>query len=139
MTDTDTAATAGTPPSHLQAAGKAFYLEMTDLYQFDPPEKRLLTLACSQLDAAERFRRVLRREGITFAGRYGPQIRPEVAAERQAQAAFKSLVKALDLPSDTEDLELPPRSEWSNIVPRRRGQSFAQWEGAVREKVARGV
>ena len=135
MADTDIAVAA---PAHLLAPGRAFWHEMTAQYEFAPQERRLLALACGQLDAADRFRRVIRREGITFTGRYGPQIRPEIAAERHAQGAFASLVKALGLPTDSEEVELPPRSEWPSLVPRRRGQSIVQWEAAVRAKVSRG-
>jgi len=125
-------------PRHLQATGRAFWTAMTAEYDFGPHELAVLAEASATLDRIGQFRRALRRKGLTMPGRYGEQIRPEVAAERHARAAFASLVGKLGIPSDEQAVKLPPRSEWSRIVPRRRGISDAQWEAAVRRKVLHG-
>ena len=137
----DTESTGGFDgPSHLQAAGRRFWREMTEAYEFAPHERAILAEACATLDRAEQFRRALRRHGLTQTNRYGAEVlRPEVAAERHARAAFASLVGKLGLPSEVEDVPMPPRSEWSRIVPPRRGVTVEQWEAAVREKVRRGL
>ncbi len=93
-----------TVPKHLQAATRAWYIDVTESYELEPHHLRLLQLAAEAWDRCQEARAVLSKSGLTYEDRFGaPRARPEVAVERDSRLAFARLVRELGL-----DLTEPP-------------------------------
>ena len=94
--------TAYTLPSHLGARSRAWAQSVLDDAAGDvtDTELKLLVLAAEALDRAATARRLVEREGITYADRFGaPRVHPAVAIERDARNAFARLAGQLGLDS----------------------------------------
>jgi phage terminase small subunit len=85
-------------PRHLSPKAKQWFLEITQVYEFETHHTRLLTAACECWDRAEQARKVLDCQGTTYMDRFGaPRPRPEVKIELDNKLAFGRFIKDLGL------------------------------------------
>ena len=86
------------PPKHLSNSAKAFWVQTTRFFSFEPDALRLLQLACEAWDRGQQARETLDREGMTYQDRFNaPRLRPEAIIERDSRLAFARLLKQLEL------------------------------------------
>jgi phage terminase small subunit len=115
-------------------AGKALWKRLAEVYEFEPRELQLLTMACRQADDLSRLETAIRRDGVHLVGSMGQKVlNPALAEARLARAAIGRLLGELDLPSFTE--EAKPRtaasrhgkkaadSRWLRVAEGRDGPS----------------
>ena len=102
------------PPSTLSAIAKRWWRKITaDWEAFEEHHLLLLEQALLSFDQAERARKVLKKEGLTFLDRFEqPKARPEAQIETSNRAQFRLLLRELGLDLETgspEDDDRPPR------------------------------
>jgi P27 family predicted phage terminase small subunit len=98
------------PPSHLEKATREWWQQIAEEFELESHHLRLLTLACEQWDRAQKARRILDKEGVSYDDRFGfPKARPEVAIAKDASIAFARLMRELALDDDGGDPSRPPR------------------------------
>jgi P27 family predicted phage terminase small subunit len=86
------------PPRHLRAETRRWWVHHMDAYVLEPHHVQLLTLAAEAWDRCRQAREALAEHGITYEDRFGqPRARPEVAIERDARVAFARMVRELNL------------------------------------------
>ncbi|OHB68809.1 MAG: hypothetical protein A2V70_11325 [Planctomycetes bacterium RBG_13_63_9] len=100
-----------TPPDHLRAATKRWWLSVVRAYELEDHHYRLLTLAAESWDRAQLARRILAKEGMTTFDRF-KQIRPHpcIAVERDSQLRFARLLRELRLDEEQSDIPRIPRA-----------------------------
>jgi len=99
-------------PKYLSAAARRWYSQVASAYELAPHHRRLLELAARSWDRAEQARKILAKDGLTFADRHGAiRAHPGVAIERDSQLRFARLVRELALGDDApvEPYSRPPR------------------------------
>ena len=88
-------------PSHLRPKTLAWWKSVQLEYVLEPHHVRVLTLAAEAWDRCAQARKVIDREGLTYADRFGaPKARPEIAIERDARLAFARLLREVNLDTD---------------------------------------
>jgi phage terminase small subunit len=86
-----------TAPEHLASSTRAWFDHIVSTFELESHHIRLLTLAGEAWDRCQEARARLAAEGLTVSGREGLKTHPCIAIERDARAAFASLVKQLGL------------------------------------------
>jgi hypothetical protein len=89
------------PPPELAARGRAFWVELHTVLEFNPKETALLGEACRTLDTIDALAGTIESDGLTTTGSMGQTVvHPAVPELRQQQAGFNRLMSAINLPDD---------------------------------------
>ena len=95
-----------TPPNHLSAETKSWWLSIVEDFELEVHHMRLLRGCCEAWDRAETARRAVKLAGMFYKDRFGaPKIHPGVDAERKGRDQFRLLLRELGL-----DVEPPAES-----------------------------
>ena len=111
-------------PSHLSAAAKRFFLEVSRAYELEPHHDLVLLAACEAWTRMEQARRAVDAEGPFTTNRYGQLVaHPGIAVERDCRLTFARLVRQLGLDDEPETTATSrarhaAESRWSHS-PRR--------------------
>ncbi len=85
-------------PAHLRPSTRTWWLQVHRDFALEAHHTKLLTLAGEAWDRCAAARKILDRDGLTFADRFGqPKPRPEVAIERDSRVAFARMLRELGL------------------------------------------
>jgi hypothetical protein len=100
-------------PKGLQTAGKRFWREMNQTYEFDVDRLVILEQACRELDLIERLQDIVSEaDSLRTRGSQGQEVSiPEVGAVKEHRSLLNTLIKSLDLPSEDADNGKMTRSE----------------------------
>lgn len=91
-------------PSGLNARGKAFWTQITEVFDLDSAELEVLKEACRTLDEIETLKAAAVEHGPMVKGSAGQlTVNPALIELRQARSAFERMVKALSLPADEDE------------------------------------
>jgi hypothetical protein len=86
------------PPTHLRAATKRWFIQVTECFELEPHHLKLLALAAESWDRCCQARAIIDREGLTYLDRFeAPRARPEISIERDNRVAFVRIIRELDL------------------------------------------
>lgn len=89
------------PPAGLKRGGRGrrFWDEVAGAYEFRPDERELLAEACRMLDAADKLRAVVGRDGLTSTGSKGQTVvHPLLAELRSTRSELRLVFRQLGLP-----------------------------------------
>ena len=87
-----------TPPSHLSASTRSWWLGVVDGFFLEQHHLRLLLACCESWDRAETARRTVKRESMFYRDRFGaPKVHPGVDVERKSRDQFRLLLRELGL------------------------------------------
>lgn len=97
------------PPTTLGSAGRGLWRATLERFELDPPELRMLELACQANDDAAIARAQLREAGaVTAVGRYGQVVvHPAIGVARAAEASVSRLLGQLHV---LDPIVRPPRT-----------------------------
>ena len=97
------------PPRDLSAPTKRWFASIAATFELEPHHVRLLELAARAWDRAEQARKVLAKEGLTVADRYG-QLKPHpcIGIEKDSAIRFARMTRELSLDVSPPDSR-PPR------------------------------
>ena len=99
-----------TPPEHLSAEAKAWFVAVVELYEFEPHTLKVLEAACDALDRMNQARSVVLEVGPFVDDRYGtPKVHPAATLERDSRLAFARLVRELGIDQADAPGTRPPR------------------------------
>jgi len=91
------------PPAHLSAPARDFWRWATHEFVLEPNHLILLAKALEAFDRAEHARKVIARDGMFIADRYGqPRPHPAVQIERDSRDALARLLRQLDLAGEPD-------------------------------------
>lgn len=86
------------PPRHLSPESKTWFAEVSQDFDLEPHQVRLLTLAAEAWDRCQQARRAIEEHGLVYLDRFGfPKARPEVGTERDSRISFARLVRELGM------------------------------------------
>ncbi len=87
-----------TTPVHLSKKMRQFWATAVDRKHLKPDKLEILVKACEAHDRAAQAGRILKRQGLTFADRFGQlKPRPEIKIEHDSRAQFVRLLKEANL------------------------------------------
>ena len=87
-----------TPPSHLSADSKSWWLAIVEAFELDHHHVRLLLSCCEAWDRADTSRRRFARDGVFVTDRFGQlKSHPGVDVERKARDQFRLLLREIGL------------------------------------------
>jgi hypothetical protein len=90
-------------PNGLNARGKGFWTQITDVFDLDSAELEVLKEACRTLDEIETLKGAAVEYGPMVKGSAGQwTVNPALVEVRQARQAFERMVKVLALPSEDD-------------------------------------
>ena len=95
------------PPKHLSASSQAIWLEIVRDYELEEPHITTTTLACEQLDIANKAGDALRDSDVVIrAGTGSLKVHPAVQVQRQATECALKLFRYLDItpPEEVEPI-----------------------------------
>ncbi len=93
------------PPRHLRKEGRDLWRAIIEEHpDLAADELALLCLACEQADTQDQARKVIDKDGMTYASKSGAvKPRPELSIERQAARLISTFIRQLKL--DTEPVK----------------------------------
>jgi hypothetical protein len=115
-------------PAGLRAAGKRYWREMNELYEFDVEKLELLKQAARTIDLLERLQQAVdEAETLRTLGSQKQLVSiPEVGALKEHRALLVTITKALELPSEEGNDGRMTRSESARYA------ANVRWGGRTR-------
>ena len=102
-------------PAGLAASGRRLWCEISDVYEFDPAETRVLVDLCRQADLVDALAAAVAADGVMVptADGEGRKLNTAVTELRQARLAVARLAAVLKLPElpDHDDDDERPRQQ----------------------------
>lgn len=96
-------------PSHLSKESAEFYRKTVADYELDDHHLLLLTKAMEAQDLAEKCRKILDEEGLTYTDRFGaPRARPEAKILNDSRNAVKNIFRELGFDLADDNNSRPP-------------------------------
>jgi phage terminase small subunit len=97
------------PPKHLSKESAEFFRKSVDAYDLDDHHLLLLTKAMEAQDLAEKCRKILDKEGLTYTDRFGaPRARPEAKIFNDSRNAVKNIFRELGFDLADDNNSRPP-------------------------------
>jgi phage terminase small subunit len=101
--------TTNTAPKHLSKESAEFYRKTVDTFELDDHHLLLLVKAMEAQDLAEKCRKILDKEGLTYTDRFGaPRARPEAKILNDSRNAVKNIFRELGFDLADDNGSRPP-------------------------------
>ena len=120
-------------PSHLSDAMRRFWGVVNACLELEPHQVHTLQLGCEAFDDAQRARKILEAEGMTFTDRFGqPRPRPECTIEHNARLAFAKLMREVGLDDSQRCLRDAAPDVLAQMIAARDTNPIAAKPNAIR-------
>ncbi len=98
-----------TPPKHLSKESAEFFRKTIAGYDLDEHHILLLVKALEAFDLAEKCRKILDKEGLTYTDRFNsPRARPETKILNDSRNALKNIFRELGFDLSDDNNSRPP-------------------------------